>query len=101
MNNLNGNIRPGQFVTGIVTIAKTQIEMIIPKTAIENIDGIPIVFAEDEHGFEPVNIRIGRENQQSVEILSGLILGQKYIKKGGFILKAQLAKSSFSDGHNH
>jgi len=101
LKNPSGHFRPGQFVTGVVTLVKTHIKMILPKTAIENIGGLPIVFAQDEYGFEPMNIRIGRENQQSVEILSGLNPGQKYIKKGGFILKAQLAKSSFSDGHNH
>jgi len=101
LQNPRGHFRPGQFVTGVVTVAKTHIKMILPKTAIENIGGLPIVFAQDEHGFEPVNIRIGKENEQSVEILFGLNLGQKYVKKGGFILKAQLAKNSFSDGHNH
>ena len=80
---------------------QTSCEIIIPKTAIETIKGLPVVFAKDEHGFEPVNIRIGKENFEFVEIISGLKLGQQYIKKGGFILKAQMSKSSFGDGHNH
>ena len=76
-------------------------KIIIPKTAIETVKGLPVVFAKDEHGFEPVYIRIGRENSEFVEIISGLKLEQQYIKKGGFILKAQMLKSSFSGGHNH
>ena len=80
LKNPQGHFRPGQFITGEVTVAKTYIKMIIPKTAIENIGGLPVVFAEDEHGFEPMNIRMGKENQHSVEILSGLNMGQKYVK---------------------
>ena len=101
LSNSNGLLRPGQFVTGLVTINQTQCEIMIPKTAIETVKGLPVIFAKDEHGFEPINIRIGKENSEYVEIISGLKIGQEYIKKGGFILKAQMAKSSFSDGHNH
>jgi cobalt-zinc-cadmium efflux system membrane fusion protein len=101
LTNSNGWLRPGQFVTGLVSVNQTPCEIIIPKTAIETVKGLPVVFAKDEHGFEPVNIRIGRENSQFVEIISGLKLEQQYIKKGGFILKAQMSKSSFGDGHNH
>ena len=101
LSNSDGWLRPGQFVIGLVTVNQTSCEIIIPKTAIETIKGLPVVFAKDEHGFEPVNIRIGKENSEFVEIISGLKHGQQYIKKGGFILKAQMAKSSFSSGHNH
>ena len=46
-------------------------------------------------------VKIGRVNQFSAEILSGLQAGQKYVSKGGFTLKAELEKGSMSSGHNH
>jgi len=36
-----------------------------------------------------------------VEILAGLDAGERYVAKGGFVLKAQLQKSEFESGHNH
>ena len=101
MKNINGEFRPGQFVVGRIVVNKIQSSIIIPKTALETVNGLPTVFVEDEHGFEPKVVKIGKENNQSVEILSGLDLGQKYVMKGGFVLKALMAKSSFGDGHGH
>jgi len=37
----------------------------------------------------------------SVEILSGLTVGERFVVKGGFTLKAQLSKAAFGDGHGH
>jgi len=74
---------------------------VIPKTAVESVNNQQVIFVKDYHGFEPVPIRIGKNNSESIEILSGLSNGQEYVKKGGFVLKAQLAKGSFSGEHNH
>ncbi len=101
LSNSNGWLRPGQFVTGLVTVEQSNCKIMVPKTAIETVKGLPVIFAQDKHGFKPVDIKIGKTNSEFVEILSGLKSGQQYVKKGGFILKAQMAKSSFSGGHNH
>jgi membrane fusion protein, heavy metal efflux system len=101
LSNTNGWLRPGQFVTGLVTVDKSNCKIMIPKTAIETIKGLPVVFAKDKHGLEPIHIKVGKKNSEFVEVLSGLSSGQQYVKKGGFILKAQMAKSSFGGGHSH
>jgi len=101
LSNSYGWLRPGQFITGFVTISQSSCSIMIPKTAIETIKGLDVVFTKNEHGYEPINIKIGQQNSEFVEILSGLKIGQQYVKKGGFILKAQMAKSSFGGGHNH
>ena len=75
--------------------------IVVPQTALETINGFSVVFIANEHGFEPVFVNMGKDDYQNVEILSGLNTGQQYIMNGGFILKAQLAKSTFGDGHNH
>ena len=82
-------------------VDRNNCKVLIPKTALETVNDHPVVFVQDEHGIEPVPVQIGKENNHSVEILSGLKIGQKYVKKGGFILKAQLAKGSFGGGHSH
>ena len=101
LKNKDSQFRPGQFITGQVVVDRNNCIVLIPKTALETVNDHPVVFIQDEYGIEPVPVQIGKENNHSVEILSGLKIGQKYVKKGGFILKAQLAKGSFGGGHSH
>lgn len=101
IQNEDGYFLPGQFVTGRVVTEEETISLLVPKTALQTINNQTVVFVKDEHGFEPQLVHVGRANEKSVEILSGLDSGQKYVSKGGFTLKAQLAKSSFGDGHSH
>ena len=101
LKNKDSQFRPGQFITGQVVVDRNNCKVLIPKTALETVNDHPVIFVKDEHGIEPVTVQIGKENNHSVEILVGLKIGQKYVKKGGFILKAQLAKGSFGGGHSH
>jgi len=51
--NRGGQLRPGLFVTGRVTLSAVQVPILIPKTALQTIDEKTVVFVEDEDGFEP------------------------------------------------
>ncbi|MBC8214873.1 MAG: efflux RND transporter periplasmic adaptor subunit [Candidatus Marinimicrobia bacterium] len=97
LENTNGNFRPGQFISGNVILSQLKCDIVIPKSAIETVSGLTAVFREDEHGFEPVYVKIGKQNHDSVEVLSGLTLGQRYVSKGGFVLKTQMSKSSLTE----
>jgi len=99
--NRAGQLRPGLFVTGRVTLSTVPVPILVPKTALQTIDEKTVVFVEDEDGFEPRAVTVGRSNGTHVEITSGLKPGQKYVSAGAFTLKAQLAKGSFGDAHNH
>lgn len=99
--NREGQLRPGLFVTGRVTLSAVPVPVLIPKTALQTIDERTVVFVEDEDGFEPRAVTVGRSNGSHVEITAGLEPGQRYVSVGAFTLKAQLAKGSFGDGHGH
>jgi membrane fusion protein, heavy metal efflux system len=99
--NRGGQLRPGLFVTGRVTLGTVPVQILVPKAALQTIDEKPVVFVKDEDGFEPRAVTLGRSNGTHVEITSGLEPGQKYVSAGAFTLKAQLAKGSFGDGHGH
>ena len=99
--NPDGYLRPGLFVTGRVAIDEINIPIMVSKTSLQTIDGQIVVFVQTEDGFKPNPVHVGRTNEISVEILSGLMPGQEYVTQGGFTLKAQLAKGSFGEGHAH
>jgi cobalt-zinc-cadmium efflux system membrane fusion protein len=99
--NPEGVLRPGLFVTARVAAASTAAGIVVPKSALQTFEDRAVVFVQDEDGFEPRPVQIGRENATQVEILSGLEAGQTYVSQGAFTLKAQLLKGAFGDGHNH
>ncbi|MGR3177735.1 MAG: efflux RND transporter periplasmic adaptor subunit, partial [Candidatus Anammoxibacter sp.] len=75
--------------------------ILIPKSAIETMEGESVIFIETEDGFKSQSVVVGRTNETHVEIISGLRQGQRYVYKNGFTLKAELMKSEFGEGHAH
>jgi len=102
IDNASGHWRPGLFVRGKVNIAQTKAAIVIPLSALQTIEGTPMVFIQHEPGkFEPQVVQTGRRDHQQVEILQGLNAGQIYVSENAFVLKAQSQKSSFGHGHSH
>ncbi len=99
--NRGGQLRPGLFVTGRVALGTVPVPILVPKTALQTLDGQTVLFVKDEDGFEPHPVTAGRSNGTHVEITAGLEPGQRYVTDGAFTLKAQLAKGTFDDGHGH
>ena len=93
--------RPGLFATANVELKSFEVPIRIPKTAIQNIDNVPVVFVFDGDEFSPHPIRLGRTDSTHVEVLSGLEQGENYVISGGHVLKFELGKGSFGDGHGH
>lgn len=101
LENSDGNLRPGLFVTVNVAISSTPAEIVVPKSALQTFEGKNVVFVRTDKGFEPKPVEIGRQNGDMAEVISGLAAGQTYVSTGAFTLKAQLSKGAFGDGHNH
>jgi cobalt-zinc-cadmium efflux system membrane fusion protein len=93
--------RPGLFVTASVDVASHEVSFLVPKTALQTVDNQPVVFIQTPEGFVPQTVTLGHKNDVYIEVTSGLTSGQRYVTRGTFTLKAQLAKGSFGDGHNH
>lgn len=96
-----GLLRPGMFVTGRIDVGGNTSVVTIPKTAPQIINDKTVVFLETENGFKAQEISLGRVNGASVEVRSGLTPNTEIVTAGAFVLKAQLSKAQFGDGHNH
>ncbi|MBW1897538.1 MAG: efflux RND transporter periplasmic adaptor subunit [Deltaproteobacteria bacterium] len=96
--------RPGMFITALVTTGEEAVDaVVVSKDAVQTVENISSVFVVTDEGYRPEPVTLGRSNHKSVEILSGLSVGEKYVSKGAFELKAQLVTSSMSGhaGHGH
>lgn len=98
--NEDGRWRPGQFVTGAVAVERMTVPVLVPKTAVQTVEGRPSVFVEAEEGLEPAPVTLGRSDGTRQEITGGLEPGRRYVAEGGFVLKAALEKSELGH-HDH
>lgn len=92
-------LRPGMFVTAQIPSQQVQAGIVVPKTALQTIDGQTTVFVRAPDGFEARKIVTGREDGKSVEVTSGLSSADRIATANTFVLKADLGRDEA--GHAH
>jgi cobalt-zinc-cadmium efflux system membrane fusion protein len=97
--NPDGRWRPGLFVTATIAVSDTPVSLLIPKTALQTVDGQPSVFVQTPEGFAPRPVTLGRANETQVEITAGLQAGERYAATETFVLKADLGKGAGAHDH--
>lgn len=102
LENTAMRLRPGMFVTARIALADEPADLRVPATALQVHEGQDVVFVRGEDGkLRPQPVTLGRRNGNYVEVLTGLKTGDTVVTEGAFVVKSQLAKSDFDDGHNH
>lgn len=101
LDNSSGDWRPGLLIEGRITTATHEVDVVLPKTAIQRMDDTNVVFVQTDEGFVPQPVIIGHTNHTAFQVLHGVHKGDVYVSKGGFILKAEMQKGTFGDGHAH
>lgn len=97
----NSQWSSGQFVTVLFPLERIKGDIVIPKSALQKVDDKWVVFVKENEEIEPRTVLIGQEDDLNVVVIQGLQTGQTIVTKGSFILKAEMQKESFGDGHNH
>ena len=95
------NWSAGMFVTVHAPLTHIKRDIVIPKTALQKLNEEWVVFIKNGTEIEPQEVIIGEEDSENVEIKEGLLKNQTIITTGSFILKSELQKESFGDGHGH
>jgi cobalt-zinc-cadmium efflux system membrane fusion protein len=103
LSNSSGEWRPGLFVTAEMAIEEESAAIVVPKPAIQRIGEDQVVFLDTSEGLKPVPVSVGRSSASRVEVLSGLVAGQRYVTQGAFELKAKIVTSGLGAhaGHGH
>ncbi len=99
VDNRDGAWRPGSFVTADIAVSEAMADLVIPKAALQTIEGKSRVFVRTSAGFESREVSVGKDDGSSVEILSGLSAGEPIAVANTFLLKAELGKSEAEHGH--
>lgn len=99
LDNMNGAWRPGEFANAAIATSAQETDIVIPKDALQTIEGKPAVFVRIGNGFEKREVTTGREDSRHVEILSGLSSGEPIAVSSTFTLKAELGKAEAEHAH--
>lgn len=103
LDNHDGEWVPGTFVTGFIGTSNENLRVVVPRTAVQNIEGRDVVFVQHGDAFEMQPVTVGRTDRTQVEIVEGLKPGTPYVTEGAFQLKATVITSTLDShaGHGH
>lgn len=93
------NWLPGLYVNARVVIETKRVAVAVKHDAIQRMEGEPLVFVKTNKGFKAQRVQLGLEGESYTEVVSGLKVGDIYVSKNSFILKAELEKVSASHHH--
>lgn len=91
--------RPGAYVAAKIDLTPGSAAVLVPRSAIQTIEGKPAVFVRTEKGFERRSVKLGKADGERVEVVDGLTHGEKIAATNTFLLKAELGKSEASHDH--
>lgn len=97
--NSDGDWRPGMHVMADIVIEQAEVPLAVKRSAIQTYRDMPVVFARFGNVFEIRMVKLGRQDKDYVEVLSGLKPGTEYVTNNSYLLKAEVLKDGAS--HNH
>lgn len=95
--NLDRRWKPGLFVTGEVTVDSNRAAISVPRSALQEVGGVTVVFVLEGDTFSPRPVTTGLSDHENVEVLEGLTPGESCAVQGSFLLKSELEKSGFGE----
>ena len=99
IDNSNGLWRPGMHVKANILVAEREVAIAVRKSAIQSFRDMPVVFARIGNTFEVRMPEFGFEDDDYIEVLSGLKPGTEYATDNSYLLKADVEKDGASHDH--
>lgn len=97
--NNSGMLRPGLFVSGDIILAEEEVDVAVKESAIQTLEDGEVIFIQEGDSFEARPAKLGKRDGDTVEVISGILPGEKYAGKNSFVLKAQIGKGEASHEH--
>ena len=100
VENPQRHLKAGMFVEVALPGESIPDVLIVPSSALQEIEGKDAVFVQTgTDQFEKRNVIVGARSNGAVQIREGLNPGDSVVVAGGFALKSELMKGSISHGH--
>lgn len=90
LNNADGTLKPGMFAELEILTNRTPAPvLVIPQSALVAANGQQLVFVQNGNRFQPVEVTLGRQARDLVEVKSGLFDGDRVVTQRANQLYAQ------------
>ena len=99
MQNVEGRWRPGLFVTIEIIQEEVKVPVAVAADAIQTFRDWSVVFVQYGALFEARPLELGRNDERWVEVVHGLLPGERYVTHNSFILKADMGKAGSTHDH--
>lgn len=99
INNPDGIWRPGMHVVAQVVTDKVDVPLAVKRSALQSFRDMPVVFGRFGNVFEVRMLQLGRQDDDYVEVISGLKTGTEYVTNNSYLLKAEVLKDGASHDH--
>jgi cobalt-zinc-cadmium efflux system membrane fusion protein len=99
LQNPDGVWRSGDYASVSIVTGTQTAGMVVPKDAVQTMEGKPFVFVRTAEGFEKRAVTIGKKDNDYIEIASGLSQGEEIASGNTFVLKAEAGKSEAEHSH--
>lgn len=97
--NPDGTWRPGMAIQGEVTVATRAVPLAVRREGLQRFRDFTVVFAQVGESYEVRMLELGAQDDEQVEVVSGLKPGTSYVTEQSFLIKADIEKSGASHDH--
>lgn len=88
-------LREGMFVTGRAEVGSGRQAVILPKEALQKLEGQDVVFVEDSPGkYQRRPVKVGASTSEGAEIREGLKAGERVVVAGSFVIKSEFLRQT-------
>jgi cobalt-zinc-cadmium efflux system membrane fusion protein len=106
LNNEGGHLRANTFGIGKVVLREEKKAIVVPTQAVQWEGCCHVVFVRDRNFlkeqspkvFHVREVRVGVKDEQTVEVIAGVLPGELVATKGSGILRAELLRSNLGEG---
>ncbi|AVT80927.1 divalent metal ion exporter adaptor subunit IhpB [Rhodopseudomonas palustris] len=92
-------LRTGLFVSARLILSAKLVPLAVRASAIQTVENRSVVFVRNGDKFEVRDVELGDRDAENVEVVFGLLDGDRYAAANSFVVKAELGKGSASHEH--
>jgi len=89
----------GAYVTATIKVDEFEVPLAVKRTGLQSFRDFTVVYAQIGDEYEVRMLELGREDDEWIEVLSGIAPGTRYVTTNSYVLKADVEKSGASHDH--
>jgi cobalt-zinc-cadmium efflux system membrane fusion protein len=92
-------LQPGDVISADIDAEKIEVPLLVDNRALQQLEGNTVVFIANNDQYQARVVRVGRQDDNSAEILAGLNPGERYVVENSYLIKADIGKSEAAHEH--